>query len=57
MLKTTDIETQYDLGQKMIEAIIKDKIVEVDDITIDKSSARITKLGKSFARTREYDAR
>ena len=45
VLKTTDIETQYDLGQKMIEAIIKDKIVAGDVITIDKSSGRITKLG------------
>ena len=30
VLKTADIETQYDLGQKMIEAFIKDKIVEGD---------------------------
>ena len=44
VLKTTDIETQYDLGQKMIEAIIKDKIVAGDVITIDKSSGRITKF-------------
>ena len=56
VLKTTDIETQYDLGQKMIEAIIKDKIVAGDVITIDKSSGRITKLGKSFARSSEFDA-
>ena len=32
----------------MIEAIIKDKIVAGDVITIDKSSGRITKLGKLF---------
>ena len=56
VLKTTDIETQYDLGQKMIEAIIQDKIVAGDVITIDKSSGRITKLGKSFARSSEFDA-
>ena len=56
ILKTTDIETQYDLGQKMIEAIIKEKIVAGDVITIDKSSGRITKLGKSFARSSEFDA-
>ena len=55
VLKTTDIETQYDLGQKMIEAFIKDKIVAWDVITIDKSSGRITKLGKSFARSSEFD--
>jgi len=55
VLKTTDIETQYDLGQKMIEAIIKDKIVAGDVITKDKSSGRITKLGKSFARSSEFD--
>lgn len=55
-LKTTDIETQYDLGQKMIEAIQKEKIVAGDVITIDKSSGKITRLGRSFARSSDYDA-
>jgi RuvB-like protein 2 len=35
-LKTTEMETIYDLGQKMIEAIQKEKIVAGDVITIDK---------------------
>ncbi len=55
-LKTTDMETQYDLGQKMIEAIQKEKIMTGDVITIDKSSGKITKLGRSFARSSDYDA-
>jgi RuvB-like protein 2 len=55
-LKTTDIETQYDLGQKMIDAIQKEKIIAGDVITIDKSSGKITKLGRSFARSSDYDA-
>lgn len=36
-LKTTDMETQYGLEQKMIEAITKEKKVQGDAITIDKN--------------------
>ena len=56
ILKTTDMETQYDLGQKMIEAIIKEKISEGDVITIDKASGKISKLGRSLAKSTDYDA-
>jgi len=55
-LKTTEMETVYDLGQKMIESLEKEKITAGDVITIDKASGRITKLGRSFARSRDYDA-
>ena len=49
-------ETVYDLGQKMIESLDKEKVSAGDVITIDKASGRITKLGRSFARSRDYDA-
>ncbi|XP_077971570.1 ruvB-like 2 [Styela clava] len=55
-LKTTDMETVYDLGQKMIEQLTKEKIQSGDIITIDKASGKITKLGRSFTRARDYDA-
>nr|WCZ58510.1 TATA box-binding protein-interacting protein RuvB-like 2 [Andalucia godoyi] len=55
-LKTTDMETVYDLGQKMIDGLSKEKVSAGDVITIDKGSGRITKLGRSFARSRDYDA-
>mmetsp|Transcript_23802 Transcript_23802/g.27597 ORF Transcript_23802/g.27597 Transcript_23802/m.27597 type:complete len:458 (+) Transcript_23802:35-1408(+) len=55
-LKTTEMETIYDLGNKMIEAIQKEKIVAGDVITIDKASGKISKLGRSFARASDYDA-
>merc|ERR1719377_289068 len=42
-LKSTEMETMYDLGSKMIE-------------TIQKSSGKISLLGRSFARSRDYDA-
>merc|ERR1712230_26957 len=51
-----EMETMYDLGQKMIETIQKDDIQAGDVITIDKSSGKISLLGKSFARSRDYDA-
>ena len=44
-LKTTEMETEYDLGTKMIEAISKEKIISGDVITIDKASGRISKVG------------
>eukprot|EP01086_Lenisia_limosa_P008781 TRINITY_DN3103_c0_g1_i2.p1 TRINITY_DN3103_c0_g1~~TRINITY_DN3103_c0_g1_i2.p1 ORF type:complete len:469 (+),score=166.10 TRINITY_DN3103_c0_g1_i2:74-1480(+) len=55
-MKTTDMETVYDLGTKMIDAIQKEKIQAADVISIDKANGKITKLGKSFARARDYDA-
>lgn len=55
-LKTTEMETIYDLGQKMIDALTKEKVQAGDVITIDKVSGKVTKLGRSFARARDYDA-
>jgi len=55
-LCTTEMETVYDLGAKMIEAITKEKITAGDVITIDKGSGKISKLGRSFTRSRDYDA-
>ena len=55
-LKTTEMETIYDLGTKMIEQIQKEKIQAGDVVTIDKATGRISKLGRSFARASDYDA-
>jgi RuvB-like protein 2 len=55
-LCTTEMETVYDLGTKMIDALQKEKISAGDVITIDKASGRISKLGRSFTRSRDYDA-
>lgn len=55
-LKTTEMETVYDLGGKMIDSLMKEKVAAGDVITIDKATGKITKLGRSFARARDYDA-
>jgi len=55
-LKSTEMETVYDLGAKMIESLNKEKVSAGDVITIDKASGRITKLGRSFTRSGDYDA-
>ncbi|XP_054719656.1 ruvB-like 2 [Uloborus diversus] len=55
-LKSTDMETTYDLGQKMIESLTKEKVQAGDIICIDKATGKITKLGRSFTRARDYDA-
>eukprot|EP00963_Diacronema_lutheri_P002422 scaffold155_cov347-Pavlova_lutheri.AAC.101 len=56
IIKTTEMETIYDLGQKMIDALSKEKVQAGDVVAIDKSSGKVTKLGRSFARSRDYDA-
>lgn len=50
------METVYDLGTKMIDALSKEKVLAGDVITIDKASGSISKLGRSYARARDYDA-
>jgi len=55
-LKTTEMETIYDLGAKMIDCLQKEKVTSGDVITIDKATGRISKLGRSFTRSRDFDA-
>lgn len=55
-LRTTEMETVYDLGAKMIDALTKEKVSAGDVVTIDKASGKVTKLGRSFTRSRDYDA-
>ncbi|KAI6120963.1 TIP49-domain-containing protein [Pisolithus croceorrhizus] len=55
-IKTTDMETIYDLGTKMIDALSKEKVLAGDVIVIDKTSGKVSKLGRSFTRSRDYDA-
>lgn len=55
-MKTTEMETVYDLGSKMIEGLTKEKVQDGDVIVIDKSTGRVTKLGRSLARARDFDA-
>ena len=55
-LCTTEMETVYDLGTKMLDMLRKEKITAGDVIQIDKGSGKITKLGRSFSRSRDYDA-
>merc|ERR1712224_791440 len=55
-MKTTDMETIYDLGSKMIDGLTKEKVSAGDVITIDKATGKISLLGRSFSRSRDYDA-
>jgi RuvB-like protein 2 len=54
-LKTTDMETIYDLGQKMIDALTKEKVTSGDVISIDKATGKISRLGRSFTRAKDYE--
>jgi RuvB-like protein 2 len=55
-LKTTDMEAVYELGQKMIDALLRERVQAGDVISIDKANGKIAKLGRSFSRAREFDA-
>lgn len=55
VLKTTDMETLYDLGQKMIDALMREHVSAGDVISIDKASGRVTRLGRSFGKMRDYE--
>ena len=55
-MKTTAMETVFDVGQKMIDQLMKEKISAGDIITIDKSTGTITKLGRNFTRSSDFDA-
>src|SRR3954466_14334920 len=50
------METIYDMGTKMIDSMTKEKVMAGDGISIDKASGKITKLGRSYTRSRDYDA-
>lgn len=55
-LKTLAMESVFDLGQKMIDNVMKEKIQAGDVITMDKSTGKIVKLGRSLVRSNDYDA-
>ena len=40
----------------MIDSMSKERVMAGDVISIDKSSSKITKLGRSYTRSRDYDA-
>lgn len=40
----------------MIDALSKEKVLAGDIVVIDKTSGKVSKLGRSFARSRDYDA-
>ena len=55
-LRTTDMESVYDLGNKLIAALTKENVSAGDVIQIDKASGRVSKLGRSFSKHADYDA-
>jgi RuvB-like protein 2 len=55
-LCTTEMETVYDLGSKMIDMLRSEKVSAGDIVRIDKASGKISKIGRSFSRSRDYDA-
>ena len=55
-MKTTEMETIYDLGQKLVEALEQAKVAAGDIIAVDKANGKVNKIGRSFARSQDYDA-
>lgn len=55
-IRTTDMEGSFELGARMISSLRKERIGAGDVVTIDKATGKITKLGRSFGKAREFDA-
>lgn len=55
-MKTTEMETIYDLGHKLIEALEQAKVCAGDIVSIDKANGKVSRIGRSFARSQDYDA-
>jgi DNA helicase TIP49 (TBP-interacting protein) len=55
-MKTTEMETIYDLGQKLVEALEQAKVAAGDIIAVDKANGKVNRIGRSFARSQDYDA-
>ncbi|KHJ46771.1 ATPase, AAA family [Trichuris suis] len=55
-LKTMDMEAVYDIGAKLIDELVKQKVVAGDVIQIDKAANKITKLGVSSTRSVDFQA-
>jgi RuvB-like protein 2 len=55
-IKTTDMETIYDLGARMVGQISRDKITAGDVVCIDKASGHVRRIGRAYARAKDYDA-
>lgn len=55
-LKTMAMEAVFDLGQKMIDNVMREKIQAGDIISMDKSTGKIIKLGRSLTKSHDFDA-
>jgi RuvB-like protein 2 len=55
-MKTTEMETIYDLGQKLVDALEQAKVSAGDIVAIDKANGKVNRIGRSFARSQDYDA-
>lgn len=55
-LKTMAMEAVFDLGQKMIDNVLREKIQAGDVISLDKSTGKIIKLGRSMSHSHDFDA-
>ncbi|TBU13701.1 Tip49/RuvB-like helicase, partial [Hamiltosporidium tvaerminnensis] len=56
ILKTTEMESSYDLGEKMIEQLNKENILVGDVIQINKETGKVFKIGKSSFKKGDFDA-
>lgn len=54
-LKTTDMETVYELGPRMIDSLGRERITSGDIIKIRKETGKISRLGRSLNRARDFD--
>ncbi|KAJ3439924.1 ruvb-like 2 [Anaeramoeba flamelloides] len=54
-LKTTDMDSMYEIGNKMMDQLSELGISSGDVISIQKAGGKVTKLGRSYSRSKDYD--
>jgi RuvB-like protein 2 len=55
-LKTTDMESIFDLGPRLIDQITRLQLQEGDIISIDIATGNVSKIGRSFSHAGDFDA-
>ena len=55
ILKTADMESSYDLGGKLIEALEKQGVHPGDVVLIHRENGKVSRLGRSYSHAKDFD--
>ncbi|EJW04931.1 hypothetical protein EDEG_00924 [Edhazardia aedis USNM 41457] len=55
LLKTMDMESEYNIGPKMMQGMIKERVCVGDVIQINKETGKVNKIGKAHVKSHELN--